>query len=296
MTAALNRESPAPDSRASHAPRDGHEAPRPRRGGLAAWIGHALARGGLELRQFVREPQAMIFTFSFPLVLMFCFGAVFTGNVPGTSIAYQQVFVSGIIAAGVMGSSFSTLGIGVSMDRSDGTLKRLQGLPVPGSCYFAGKVLQVLVITVVQSAMLLTAGVLFYGLHLPTDPGRWLTLTWVLMLGLIACSLSGLAIASLINSPRAAPAVVTLPYVVLQFISGVFFPYGSLPAALQNVAAVFPLKWLCQGMRSVFLPDAYLAAEPAGSWEHGKTALVLTAWALGAGLIAVRAFRRAGRE
>ncbi|MEU1630981.1 ABC transporter permease [Streptomyces sp. NPDC020096] len=269
---------------------------RPLRRGPVRWCGHTLARGALEMRQFVREPQAVIFTFSFPLVLLLCFGAVFSGTASGTDIPYQQVFVSGIIAAGVMGSSFSTLGIGVSMDRSDGTLKRLRAMPVPWSTYFAGKVLMVLAVTVVQSAVLLAAGALFYGLRLPGSPGRWLTFGWVLGLGLVACSLTGLAVASLIRSPRAAPAVVTLPYVVLQFVSGVFFPFRGLPHVLQNIAAIFPLKWLCQGMRSVFLPDSYLAAEPAHSWEHGRTALVLAAWALAAGMLALRAFRRAGQE
>jgi hypothetical protein len=41
------------------------------------------------------------------------------------------------------------------------------------------------------------------------------------------------------------------------------------------MAALFPLKWLCQGMRSVFLPDSFQRQELAGSWELGRTALVL---------------------
>jgi ABC-2 type transport system permease protein len=35
---------------------------------------------------------------------------------------------------------------------------------------------------------------------------------------------------------------------------------------------------MCQGMRSVFLPDEFAANEPAGSWELGRIALVLSAW------------------
>ena len=66
-----------------------------------------------------------------------------------------------------------------------------------------------------------------------------------------------------------------LPVVnVLQFISGVFFVFNQLPDVLQTIAAVFPLKWLSQGMRSVFLPDSS-SAETGASWEHGRVALVL---------------------
>jgi ABC-2 type transport system permease protein len=38
------------------------------------------------------------------------------------------------------------------------------------------------------------------------------------------------------------------------------------------------VKWLAQGLRSVFLPDALAAREPAGSWELGTVALVLALW------------------
>ncbi len=43
---------------------------------------------------------------------------------------------------------------------------------------------------------------------------------------------------------------------LLQFISGVYINFAALPEWLQNVASVFPLKWLAQGFRSVFLPRA----------------------------------------
>lgn len=60
---------------------------------------------------------------------------------------------------------------------------------------------------------------------------------------------------------------------------------------MQQVAAVFPLKWMTQGMRSVFLPDAAAATEPAGDWKHGLTALVLLAWVIGGVAVCVRTFR-----
>jgi ABC-2 type transport system permease protein len=47
---------------------------------------------------------------------------------------------------------------------------------------------------------------------------------------------------------------------------------------MQDIAAVFPLKWLTQGMRSVFLPDSFAMKEAGRSWELGKTALILIIW------------------
>jgi len=71
----------------------------------------------------------------------------------------------------------------------------------------------------------------------------------------------------------------------------VFFAFPELPPWMQQVAALLPLKWLTQGMRSVFLPDEAAAAEVAGSWEHGRIALVLVAWVIIGVVVCVRTFR-----
>jgi ABC-2 type transport system permease protein len=60
---------------------------------------------------------------------------------------------------------------------------------------------------------------------------------------------------------------------------------------MQTVAAVFPLKWMAQGLRSVFLPDVMAASEPAGTWELGRTALVLGVWCVAGLLLCVATFR-----
>ena len=80
--------------------------------------------------------------------------------------------------------------------------------------------------------------------------------------------------------------------IVLQFISGVFFVFTELPAWMQEIAAIFPLKWMAQGMRSVFLPDG-LPDGRAGR-APGSTAGSRWCWRPGAWsacLVAVRTFR-----
>jgi ABC-2 type transport system permease protein len=65
---------------------------------------------------------------------------------------------------------------------------------------------------------------------------------------------------------------------------------------MQQMAALFPLKWLCQGMRSVFLPDTFQRQELAGSWELDRVALVLLAWTVAAAVLAMRTFRWRRKE
>jgi ABC-2 type transport system permease protein len=78
---------------------------------------------------------------------------------------------------------------------------------------------------------------------------------------------------------------------VLQFISGVYIAFDDVPQWLQQVASVFPLKWIAQGMRSVLFPDQLASAEMAGSWETGRTAMVLCAWAVGGLVVCVLTFK-----
>ena len=79
--------------------------------------------------------------------------------------------------------------------------------------------------------------------------------------------------------------------IILQFFSGVFFVFTSLPSWMQQFAALFPLKWLTQGMRSVFLPADFATQEVAGNWEIGKTALVLMVWLVAGLAISIKTFK-----
>jgi len=113
----------------------------------------------------------------------------------------------------------------------------------------------------------------------------------VSILGITACTLCGIAISSLARTARSGSAVVTPVALVLQFTSGVFFVFTQLPTWMQQVAALFPLKWMCQGLRSVFLPDTFGGQEPGGSYELGRVALVLAVWCVVGLLLCLGTFR-----
>jgi ABC-2 type transport system permease protein len=247
------------------------------------------SRATVELKEFFRQRESVVFTLLLPVLLLVVFGAVLDYDI-GFGVTFTQYFMAGIIAAGILGASLQNMAISIATERSDGTLKSLAGTPMPRSAYFVGKIVQVLAVTVAIIAVLLLIGVAFYDIDLPS--GRdWVTFAWVTALGAAACTLLGIAISSLAKNGRSASATVTPFALLLQFISGVFFVFGSLPTWMQTVAAVFPLKWMGQGLRSVFLPDALAAQEPAGSWELGRVALVLAVWCVAGLLLCVVTFR-----
>jgi ABC-2 type transport system permease protein len=251
----------------------------------------SVARSSVELAAFFRNRQSLIFTLFFPVLLLLVLGPIFTGTVAGTGVSFRQVFIPGIVAAGVMSTAFSGLAINLAIERDTGLVQRLATTPMHRSGYFAGKIVRVVVTSVTETALLLIIAVSLFHLHLPATAARWATLGWVLALGSVACALLAVAYSWIIPNGRSAAAIVTPPFLVLQFISGVFFPFHQLPAWMQTLAAFFPLKWMAEGLRSVFLPQAYARVEPAGSFELGRVALVLGLWCVAGLVLSLATFR-----
>ena len=249
-----------------------------------------MRRGALEIRQFMRQRESVVFTLLFPVILLAIFGSVFKNTIaPG--VTFSQYFVAGMIASGLVNTGFQALAIMIPVERDFGTLKRLRGTPMPASSYFIGKTVLVLVSTVIQILLLLGFGLLFFGLELPSESGKWFTFTWLVFLGSACSTALGIAFSIIPKSGRGASAVVSPIVIILQFFSGVFFVFTQLPAWMQQVAAIFPLKWLTQGMRSVFLPDSFAGQEVAKSWETQKTLAIILVWLAIGIFFSVRKFK-----
>ncbi len=262
---------------------------------LPSAAGLGLSRGVAELRQFFRQKDHVIFTFTFPAFILVLLGSIFDDAYPG-GVTVGQVFAASMVGAGIVATSFLNLGIGVALDREDGTLKRLRGTPMPAAAYFLGKVVLVAVASLAEVVLLLAVGMVIFDVTLPTEASRWFTFAWVFVLAIVSCSMLGIAISALAKSAQSAGAVTNLPYVGLQFMSGIYIPISELPDWMLNIGALFPVKWAAQGFRSVFLPDSMMAQEAAGSWELGKTALVLGGWCVIGLVLCLLTFRWTNRR
>ncbi|GAB3605222.1 ABC transporter permease [Conyzicola nivalis] len=258
--------------------------------------GRSLRLGGSrvvnEVRAYFRQGDSVFFTFLFPVVMLTIFSTAFSDQSFGTDdtgadVTAAAYYLPGMLAAGLLLSGLQNLAIDIATERSDGTLKRLAGTPLPVSSYFIGKIGQVLVTGAAQAALLLIVARVVFGVALPTEAGAWLTFGWVFLLGVTTSAVLGIALSRVPRSGKSASAVVIPITLVLQFISGVYLPFSQLPDWLQNAASAFPLKWMAQGMRSVFLPETFESAEPGGVWNLAGVALVTGLW-LVLGLIVCR--------
>ena len=244
-----------------------------------------LSRVVPELKMFYRRPEQLALTFSMPAVICVLLGSIFSEEVPGTGTSMGAIIAASMLAYGILSTSFINLGVSIAADRETGALRRLRGTPATASSYFIGKIMLVAIVSLAEAVILLAVGVFIFQLRLPSDVFGWFTLAWVFVLGIVSCSLLGIFVSNLASNALSAAVITNGPAVGLQFLSGTYVPLMVLPTWMLIVGSFFPVKWMAQGFRSVLLPPQMVALEPAGTWEHGRTFLILTAWSI-VGLIA----------
>ncbi|GAA2065296.1 ABC transporter permease [Streptomyces albiaxialis] len=264
------------------------------RPGHRAWR-TGLLRGRIELRHLLRNPKEMSGHLT-NVVVALVIVAYVKDRAPGTEVPLSHLVLAGFAAYLLFQIGLVNLPQALVAEREEGTLLRLRATPGGIPAYLVAKCLLVAVTAVGSLALLLVATSLLADGPLPRGPEGWLTLLWVTGLGLLAVVPLGAAIGAVLPNPREALALIMLPVMGLLFTSGAVFPITSLPVPVQQVASVFPLKWMAQGLRSALLPDAARTAEAAGSWELPMVALVLTAWAVLGFFLAIPLLRRAARR
>jgi ABC-2 type transport system permease protein len=209
----------------------------------------------------------------------FTLGAFILPSVLGMFTAFGMLLVIQYLAA----------------EREDGTLLRARAIPDGIRGYFTGKLVTVSGTILVYLAILLAGGLFIVGGLDAGRAGSWLTLAWVLALGLVATQSIGAILGSLISTPRGA-GYMSFPVMGLIVISGIFYPIASMPQWLQWAAQVFPIYWLGLGMRSALLPGGAASVEIGDSWRHLETVGVLGAWALLGLVLAPIVLRRMARR
>jgi ABC-2 type transport system permease protein len=217
-------------------------------------------------------------------------------EIEGTSLTVPQVSMPSILGALIAFGVVIGPAYALAMEREDGTLLRAKAVPHGIDGYVAGQLLfHSLGLAPMLLVILVPGFLLFDGLMI-RGPAGWLTVLWVLLLGLLATLPLGIVIGSLVPNVQRVGTWGMLPIMVLAGISGIFFPMDVLWAWVRVVAQVFPMYWLGLGMRSAFLPDAAAVMEIGGSWRTLETVAVLSAWAVAGVVVAPRVLRRMARR
>ncbi|MGI8644696.1 MAG: ABC transporter permease [Thermomicrobiales bacterium] len=241
---------------------------------------HALAKlTWVELKLFVREPFALIFTFIFPLVvLVVLFGSfepgdpVFPGDSPRT---YYLASYIGVVVAAV---GLITVPVHVAAYRERGILRRFRASSVPAWSVVGAQMIVGLLMATLGSILLVIVGKLSYDAALPESPGR-------VMVAFVLSTLSFLAIgvllASLTRNARAAQAIGMIAFFPMWLLSGAGPPPSVMSDELQRVADFLPLTYAVRALQDPWLSVPSSAAD----------FIVLVAILVLAGTSSVRLFR-----
>lgn len=261
--------------------------------GVARTARISVLRIGFEVRTYFRRLDQVFFTFLFPVLMLGIFASVFetmtfpNGSGGTTEIAAAEYYLPAMLASGILLSGVQNLGVDVAMARTNGTLKRLAGTPMPPIAFLVGKLGQAFVTGLAQAVVLLAVGAVAFGVALPSEGDAWATFAWVFALGTVTSALLGIALSRIPRSGDSANAVIIPIVLVVQFASGIFIQFSQLPEWMQQAAQTLPVAWMALGMRAALLPDSYAMLEPGESWNLVGVGTALGIW-LVVGLLAVR--------
>jgi ABC-2 type transport system permease protein len=229
----------------------------------------------LERRLFWRNPSAAFFNLGLPLLFLAFFGLLFHGDQDELN-----VLVPGIAGMSVMSGTFVALGHNMVALRQQGVLKRMRGTPLPSSIYLGGLALNALANTVIQVAIVLIAGNLLFGIEGIKDI---LELAVFLVVGVVCFASLGVAFSHMIPNSESAPAYINAVFLPIIFVSGVFYDADNAPAFVRDIAEIFPLVHLIDGLSASLVTGASLA-DLAGDLA------VLALWSVAGVYFAIRGF------
>jgi ABC-2 type transport system permease protein len=201
--------------------------------------------------------------------------------VKSRKLTYMDFLLPGILAMSIMQMGvFSVAFVFVDLKKR-GVLRRLKVTPIRPNDFIFGHVVTRLIVLVLQTAMLIGAGIIFFHLNFS---GHAPEIALVGLLGAIVFLGIGFAIAGVSKSEdQVAPLanVITLPMMLL---SGVFFSRTNLPGFAHLITSIFPLTYLADGLRSVVIDGATFR-------QIGKELAGLAIWSVGSCMLAVKLFR-----
>jgi ABC-2 type transport system permease protein len=238
----------------------------------------------IELKLFLREPMTIVFTFAFPVVLMFVLGEVF-GNQPGNTDARifgatgaMNYYAPAYIAVVTMSVGVIMLPARLTDYRSGGVLRRFRASLVPIWAVLGSQVLAALVLGTIGAVLVAGFAAIFYPVHFPDSLA-------LLAAGFVLCSAAFAAIGTLLGavmpSPRAAQGAGLMLFFVMLFLSGASVPMEIMSGTMKSIGDFLPLTY---GV------DLLQGAWTGGTWDW-PSAIVLIGIAIVAGFLSLRVYR-----
>jgi ABC-2 type transport system permease protein len=210
-----------------------------------------------QVRLVLRNPAFLTIGLLQPILYLVLFGPLLA-NLPagslsggsgtgGTANAYR-FFVPGLlIQLALFGSTF--VGFAIISDWRSGVIERYRVTPVSRVAILAGRVLRDVAMLIVQSIVLILAGLAF-GLRAPL-PAVLMGFVYIMLVAIGLASVS-YAVALRLKSEDAFAPLINSVIVPLVLLSGIMLPLTLGPGWLQGIARISPFRYIIDAMREAY--------------------------------------------
>ncbi|GAA2448986.1 ABC transporter permease [Actinomadura vinacea] len=222
----------------------------PRRIGPRRTLRHGLTLAWRNVAQLRHSPEKLLDVTLMPIVFLLLFLYVFGGAVAGSTDAYLQKLLPGLVAQMAM---FATMGLGTALneDIHRGVFDRFRSLPIARSAPLVGAVLGDTARFVMVMVMLVGFGSLL-GFRFHTDPLSVVAAFALAYVFYLAVSWFSALVGMLAPSPDTVQGLSFIWVMPLTFGSSVLMPDTStMPGWLRAWADVNPVTHLAEAVRAL---------------------------------------------
>jgi len=226
-----------------------------------------------EMRKLRHDPTELITRMVQPLLWLLVFGQVMAARnlVPTGNVPYMDYLAPGVLAQSALFSAIF-FGIAIIWERDLGVLHKYMVSPAARSALVSGKALAGGLRSLVQ-AMMVYVVALVIGIHLRLEPLALIAAALVVVTGSAAFATFSLVIACLVRTRERFMGIGQILTMPLFFASSAIYPTSIMPEWLKVVAAVNPLTYMVDALRTLML-QAYEPSMATISIDFGV--LVLT--------------------
>ena len=206
-----------------------------------------------EMKLLLRETQAAIFVFAFPVITVLVLGGVFgtEADEPG----FEFVNPSHFYVSAYFGVMLAAIGLimvpaHVASYRERGVLRRFETAGFPRWAFFAVQFLTGITMAILGSITLVITALLSYGIPTLEDPVR---VVLGLVLGTLAFISFGVALGSLLPTNRAAQSLGLTLFFPMFLLAGGGPPPQVLSDVMRSIATWLPLTHVIRASQEPWL-------------------------------------------